>query len=110
MKQAKLLLAATSSLVLITAFSMPANAGSRYAYQNEPGFFIFDFFASAPDSKYRKASPKVRGFRKKVGGYSYKYSDTLNGFGNRPGDLNPIFDGNGLFSERLGTDGPYIGN
>lgn len=109
MKQMKFALTALSALFLILSVSLPAQAGSRYS-QNEPNFFLFDLFASAPDSKYRKGKPKVRGFQRKVGGYSYKYSDTLNGFGSRPGDLNPIFDGRGLFSERLGTDGPYIGN
>mgnify|MGYP005991685467 CR=1 FL=1 len=109
MKKIKFILTALSSLFLITSLSLSAQAGSRYS-QSEQGFFLFDLFASAPESKYRKGKPKVRGFQRKVGGYSYKYSDTLNGFGSRPGDLNPIFDGRGLFSERLGTDGPYIGN
>lgn len=109
MKQMKFALTALSALFLSLSVSLPAQAGSRYS-QNEPSFFLFDLFAQAPESKYRKGSPKVRGFKRKVGGYSYKYSDTLNGYGSRPGDLNPIFDGRGLFSERLGTDGPYIGN
>ena len=109
MKHLKTFLTALSSLFLIILVSLPAHAGGRYT-QNEPGFFLFDLFAGAPNSKYRQASPKVRGFRRKVGGYSYKYADTLDGFGSRPGDFNPIFDGRGLFSERLGTDGPYIGN
>jgi hypothetical protein len=105
----KTIIAIISSAFILINLTLPAHAGNRY-YPNESGFFLFDLFAQAPDSKYRKGRPKVRGFRKKVGGYSYKYSDTLNGYGNRPGDFNPIFDGRGLFSERLGTDGPYIGN
>lgn len=105
----KTIIATFSSVFLLITLSTSAQAGNRY-YPNESGFILFDLFAQAPESKYRKGRPKVRGFRKKVGGYSYKYSDTLDGFGSRPGDFNPIFDGRGLFSERLGTDGPYIGN
>ncbi len=96
-----------ATFMLILSLSSPASAGNRY-YQNESGFFIFDLFANAPDSKYRKGRPKVYGYRKKVGGYSYKYSDTLNGYGSKPSDFSPIFD-RGLFSTRLGTDGPYLG-
>ncbi len=99
------LFAALAVILMATPLDQ-ANAGGRH-YKSSQGFFIFDLFSQAPDSKYRK--PQVRGFKKKVGGYSYKYNDTLDGYGEKPYDFNPIFD-RGAFSERLGVDGPYIGN
>ena len=94
---------------ITASLSASAQAGGRLSQDQGSGFFLFDIFASASNSKYRRPSPQVRGYNRKVGGYSYKFEDTLNGYGSRPNDLNPIFDGH-LFSPRLGTDGPYIGD
>ena len=102
---------ALTGLCLVIAMglaSTSAQAGGRH-YQDGSGFILFDIFGQAPSSKYRHPSPKVRGFRSKVGGYSYKFSDTFSSFGTRPTDFSPVFD-RGLFSTRLGTDGPYIGD
>ncbi len=85
-----------------------AQAGSR-SFNDDRGFFLFDLFGSAQNSKYRKPSPQVRGFKRSVGGYSYRFSDTLDGYGSKPRDFGPIFE-TGIFSDRLGVDGPYIGD
>lgn len=109
----KTLITLISTLLALQFFTFPASAGSR-SY-NEPGFIIFDLFAAAPNSKYRKqnshrgAKPQVRGFHKKVGGYSYKYEDTLQTYSTRPTDFNPIFEGH-LFSSRIGENGSYVGD
>ena len=96
-------------LATIAITSTSAHAGGRHSYNDGPGFFLFDLFGQAPQSKYRKPSPQVRGFNRKVGGYSYKFEDTLPPLGSKPDDFSPIFD-RGLFSDRLGPDGPYIGD
>ncbi len=92
--------------VTLAFFSMPADAGER---RSGTGFFLFDIFGAAPNSIYREQSPKVRGFRRKVGGYSYRYSDVANNYSPEPRDFSPIFDSD-VFSGRLGIDGPYIGD
>jgi len=96
-------------LTAIAITSTAAQAGGRHSYNDGTGFFLFDLFGQAPQSKYRKPSPQVRGFKRKVGGYSYKFEDTLPPLGTKPDDFSPIFD-RGLFSDRLGPDGPYIGD
>ena len=96
---------AVASLFLPLTFKS-ADAGARRYNYNGTGFVLFDLFGQAPNSKYRK--PQVRGFNKRVGGYSYKYTDTLDGYGRKPYDFSPIFD-RGLFHERIGVDGPYVG-
>lgn len=85
----------------------PAEAGGRHYNDQGSGFILFDIFGQAPNSKYRR--PQVRGFKKKVGGYSYRYVDTLNGFGNKPYDFSPI-NNRSVHSTRLGEGGPYIGD
>ena len=106
----KTLLTTLCAALLAALLSASAFAGGRLSGGHEgPGFFLFDLFGSASNSKYRRPGPQVRGYNRKVGGYSYKFEDTLNGYGTRPNDLNPIFDGH-LFAPRLGTDGPYIGD
>lgn len=108
----KTLITIFTTAVLLQFSTLQASAGNR-SY-DEPGFFIFDLFAAAPNSKYRKqnshrgAKPQVKGFRKKVGGYSYKYEDTLRTYNSRPTDFNPVFEGH-LYSTRIG-DGSYVGD
>lgn len=103
-KEIKLVLLTATTLIL---FSLPANAGGRH--NQSTGFFLFDLFGAAPNSIYREPSPKVRGFRRSVGGYSYKYNDVIGGVGDLPTDFGPLYE-RGVFSPRLGINGPYIGD
>lgn len=73
----------TTALILMNTAIPKAQAGGSNNY-NGQSFFLFDLFRTAPNSKYRKTSPQVRGFRRKVGGYSYKYPDTIDLLQNRP--------------------------
>ena len=56
---------------------------------------------------YRRRSPQVRGFRKRVGGYSYTFADTINTYGDartRFGSTNSYRD---PLLGRQTTSGPF---
>ena len=70
-KQIGVMSALSLALALIPLAN--ANAGGRHQVRDNGGLSVFNLFAEAPGSKYRR--PKVLGYTKKVGGYSYQYGD-----------------------------------
>lgn len=80
-----------------------ASAGERY--RRDRGFF-----SEHPKSDtYRRTKPQVRGYRKRVGGYSYGYkaSEGSGFFTDRQGGP---FDSGFFFDSNFGTPGeaPYM--
>ena len=98
---------------LVSVAMMSSTQAGNYRYTDDRGFILFDLFSTAPDSIYRRPhrrtkGARVKGFKKRVGGYSYRYQDVLPTTGRKPFDFNPIFDRD-TFSGRIGVDGPYVG-
>lgn len=75
-------------LANIFALSFAASAGDR-GYRGE---------GAHKSSKYYRGGPKVKGYVKRRGGYSYNYSDSINTYG----DTNSVFGGTAAYSD------PYV--
>ena len=91
---------AAAALLLWTG-APPSHAG---------GFFLFGNQGGHAQSDYYRGKPQVRGFRKRVGGYSYAGEDVLSsnrvrGSQGNPFDSGYFFDSN---VSRYGNTSPYM--
>lgn len=84
----KRFLVGVAVLSSVVALSVEANAGSR-GYRGE---------GAHQASQYYRGGPKVKGYVKRRGGYSYTYEDAINTYG----DTNSVYGGTEGFSD------PYV--
>ncbi|MBU1211751.1 MAG: hypothetical protein KJ587_10820 [Alphaproteobacteria bacterium] len=93
----KRLLVGVAVLAGVFAFGIEANAGGR-GYKGE---------GAHQSSPYYRGGPKVKGYVKRRGGYSYTYEDSINTYG----DSNSLYGGTSAYSnpylDRQTTSGPF---
>ena len=93
-----------ASFAALLADASPADAKSRKSAVNATGGQL----SQHPKSNYyRRKGPQVRGFRKRRGGYSYSFSDTINTYG----DANTLYGSTNRYRDpmlgRQTTSGPF---
>lgn len=79
---------AAAAALMAFGFSAPAEAGGR-------SFLFFFDGEGHPQSDYYHGRPQVRGYSKRVGGYSFSRADVLNNPGDRIMLQQPIHGGQG---------------
>ncbi|MCH9808597.1 MAG: hypothetical protein K0U74_12775 [Alphaproteobacteria bacterium] len=82
----------------MVAMSMQANAGSRGYYKGE---------GAHKSSRFYRGGPKVKGYVRRRGGYSYKYQDSINTYGDSRSNYGGVNAYRDFNSDRQTNFGPF---